>query len=86
MSKLSVGDVVMWKGSWGHEDSRLATIHNIAVCKTPGDQNDVSSMDSIAWSMIKGRDVVVDLVSYPEKDNDHWAWGFQIQPISKGEL
>jgi hypothetical protein len=85
MNNLSVGDVVMWKGTWGTDSAQPATIHNIAVCKTPGDQNDVSSMDSIAWSMIKGRDVVVDLVSCPEKDNNHWAWGFQIQPISKGD-
>ena len=86
MSKLSVGDVVMWKGTWGKDSAQLATIHHICICKTPGDPNDGSSRTSLAWSVIKGRDVVVDIVSYPEPDVSHWAWGFQVQPISKGEL
>lgn len=85
MSTLKIGDVVMWRGSWGREDARPATIYHICVCKTPGNNDDVSSRDSIAWSMIKGREVVVD-VSPLSGGNNHWAWGFQVQPISKGEL
>ena len=79
MSKLSIGDVVMWSGTWGRDPARPATVRQISVCENPGDHSDVEEFDSLDWSAIKGREVVIDLTS------NHWAWGFQIQPLSKGE-
>jgi len=64
MEKLKVGDVVIWRGSWGKDLPKEVKVTCIEI-------NDIN-VSSIGWDKVESRDVVVDL------DNGHWAYGFQI--------
>lgn len=72
MSKLKVGDQVMWKGAFGHAPAVKAKVLNIEKnCKAKHGE----SVDEINWSEVNSREVVVDL------DTNCWAYGTQIKPI-----
>jgi hypothetical protein len=71
MAKLSVGDKVMWRGGFGNDAPKEATITGIQVCKV-GEKYG-RSVSSVDWSQ-KDK-IVVDL------DNGHWARGQQLSPI-----
>ena len=64
MENLKVGDVVIWRGSWGNDLPKEVKATCIEV-------NEIN-VSSVEWDNINNRDVVVDL------DNGHWAYGFQI--------
>ena len=68
MAKLSVGDKVMWRGGFGNDAPKEATITSIELCKV-GEKYGMS-VSSAEWSQ-KDR-IVVDL------DNGHWARGHQL--------
>lgn len=70
VSKLRVGDPVLWRGRFGHGDSKRAVITSIEV-DLDGRNGYV---DEILWSEVKGCSVIVSL------DNGLWAYGFQITP------
>ena len=64
MEILKVGDVVIWRGSWGSDLPKEVKVTCIEV-------NEIN-VSSVEWDNINNRDVVVDL------DNRHWAYGFQL--------
>mgnify|MGYP003624760517 CR=1 FL=1 len=67
---LKVGDEVVWKGSFGIDASKYTTVECIEInCKN----KDGDEVDSIDWSKVNGRDVIVNLT------NGHWAYGNQIK-------
>lgn len=70
MDKLKVGDKVMWRGGFGTEIPKVATVKSIELCE-PGEKygEDVSEA---SWS--ERNRLVVDL------DNGHWAYGSQLSP------
>ena len=72
MAKLSVGDKVMWKGGFGSQPPKEATITGIELCSYSGAKYG-TSVSSAEWSQ-KDR-IVVDL------DNGHWARGSQLSPM-----
>lgn len=72
MEKLKVGDVVIWRGSWGNDLPKEVKVTCIEV-------NDIN-VSSIEWVNSGNRSVVVDL------DNGHWAYGFQIQKKIENNL
>jgi len=70
---LSVGDTVMWRGAWGAEppfNAKVMSIEKVGL----GVKNGVE-VESIPWSQVKGRNIVVTL------DNQHWAYGSQLERI-----
>lgn len=74
MSKtLKIGDKVLWRGGFGSDPAKVATIESIEVTNGGkyGDQ-----VDEVDWSKVKGRNVVVDLAE------GNWAYGEQIRPYS----
>lgn len=77
MSKLKIGDKVMWRGGWGTEPAKEAIIEEIDLC--PVGCKHGKSVNSVAWETIKNekRTVVVTL------DNGHWAYGNQLTEIKK---
>ncbi len=90
MSNLMVGDAVTWRGAWGKDPAKLATVITISVCENPGDHSVLTEVESIDWSEVVDREVIVDIVPFESSDNksqahsmNHWAWGFQIDPIVK---
>jgi hypothetical protein len=84
MDILRIGDKVMWRGSWGFNslhrhvrsflEPQVATVVNIS---RDAHNKDGTPVDSIPWTEVKGRTVIIDL------DNNHWAYGFQIYPIKE---
>jgi len=73
MAKLSIGDKVMWRGSFGNDEAKEATITGIEVCNA-GEKYG-RSVSSVDWDDVDK--IVADL------DNGHWARGKQLSPIKK---
>lgn len=67
---LSVGDTVNWRGGWGRDIPLSAKIENISLV------NGDSMLESVPWSLLSDRQVVVDL------DNGYWAYGEQLEPYN----
>lgn len=61
---LKIGDIVIWRGSWGKDAPKKAKVLCIEV-------NDIE-VEEISWADINTREVVVTM------DNNHWAYGNQI--------
>jgi hypothetical protein len=75
MSKLKIGDKVIWRGAWGSEAPQEATIEQISLCAVGSKYGkDVKSVD---WKTIEAGKVVVTL------NNGHWAYGHQLTEIKK---
>jgi len=73
MSKIKVGDKVMWKGAWGSESAIEATITDMSLVKKGekyGDDCTESTWDNLDH-------IVVGL------DNGHWSYGYQLEKIKK---
>ena len=70
MSKLKVGDKVWWRGGFGSEPKKLATVEEIEITRgyKYGDQ-----VDEVDWDEVYDRNVVVSF-----SDNNHWAYASQI--------
>jgi hypothetical protein len=74
MSKLKVGDKVMWRGAWGTEPPKEAIVESIEICKEGCKEGrPVKSVDW--WTVESGRKVVVTL------NNSHWAYGNQLSKL-----
>jgi primase-polymerase (primpol)-like protein len=67
-STLKLGDVVIWRGSWGKDLPQQAKVKFIEV----GDH--CTMVDEIDWNELTDRSVTVVL------DNGHWAYGYQLSP------
>ena len=69
---LSVGDKVMWRGSWGKDAPKETRVTTIEMnCGSKHGDN----VQSIEWSKVIDRSIVVDL------SNGHWAYGNQITKL-----
>jgi hypothetical protein len=75
MSKLKVGDTVLWRGGFGTEPFRKAVVEGIEITNG-GKYGD--PVDEVEWSKVRDRNVTVDL------DNDHWAYAYQIKRCPNG--
>jgi hypothetical protein len=72
---LKVGDKVRWRGSWGMDAEQIVTVLGIDIdC---GGTKYGTEVDEAPWSKIQGRDATLDL------DSGHWAYGEQIEPLSR---
>jgi hypothetical protein len=74
MRKLNIGDIVFWSGAWGMDPIKRVKVTSIEVdCVNKQGRG----VDSVPWLDVQngGRTTMVIL------DNDHWAYGNQIQPI-----
>ena len=72
MAKLKINDAVLWKGSWGKDNSQIAKVTGISKTKSPNEKEGVS-VEDIDWN----DNFVVDL------DNGHWAYKYQIKATEK---
>jgi hypothetical protein len=71
---LKIGDQVIWRGAWGSELPKKATVESIEVCEPGTKYGD--EVDQIEWSRVRTRGVIVTF-----SDNDHWAYGNQITKL-----
>lgn len=72
---LKPGDTVWWRGAWGREPARLATVMSVHRMRENGDKNDTVALESIPWSELEGPlkgCYIVDL------SDDYFAYGYQI--------
>ena len=69
MSKLKVGDTVLWRGGFGKDAPKKAKVQGIEITRG-GKYGD--PVDEVKWEKVRDRYVTVDL------DNGHWAYGSQI--------
>lgn len=67
---LNIGDTVVWRGAWGHDEPKDAKVTHIEKCE-PMMKNG-ESVSYVPWSEVNSRQIVVDL------DNGHWAYGNQL--------
>ena len=75
MAKLKIGDKVMWRGAWGAEPAKEATVTNMQLCAVGSKYGkDIKSAD---WETVRNGKIVVSL------DNGHWAYGTQLSPIKE---
>ena len=70
MSKLKVGDTVLWSGGFGMDPFKKAVVEGIEI--TNGGKYGVP-VDEVEWSEVRDRNVTVVL------DNGHWAYASQIK-------
>ena len=63
---LTVGQKVMWRGSWGKDAPIGATV--TAIAHYPSEK----PIKTFWWDKIEGRNIVVSL------SNGHWAYGCDI--------
>ena len=75
MSRLKIGDKVMWRGGFGVEQPKEAIIEGIELCGVGSKYG--KTVQSVDWETIRGgnRSVTVNL------DNGHWAYGNQLEEI-----
>ena len=69
---LRIGDTVRWRGAWGHDPERRATITAIEWVE-PGQKYGDPHITAMPWAEVRVHAVVT-------LDNGHWAYGDQIRP------
>ena len=73
MSKLKIGDKVWWRGGFGSDPRKVATVTGIEITRgyKYGD-----SVEEVDWAEVYGRNVTVDIDT--DEDEAYWAYGEQI--------
>jgi hypothetical protein len=74
MSKLKVGDRVWWKGGFGRDPRKVATVAGIEITRGGKYGNPVDEVD---WAEVYDRNVTVDIDT--DEDETYWAYGEQIK-------
>lgn len=70
-----IGDKVMWRGAWGSDAPKIATIENIELVEEGQKYGD--DVLEIEDDQMQGRTVVVSLLA----DGSWWAYGHQISKL-----
>jgi len=73
INTLKIGDIVWWKGGFGMDSPKKATVDSIEIT---GGGKYGEEVDVVDWKEVYGRNVVVGF-----SDNDHWAYAEQIKRI-----
>ena len=70
---LKIGDKVWWRGGFGSEPDKLATVEEIEIT---GGYKYGEQVDEVSWGKVYDRNVVVSFSDY-----DCWAYASQIKKI-----
>jgi hypothetical protein len=71
MATLKIGDKVMWRGGFGHDEPKPAIVEGIEITKGGKYGKPV---ESVNWDQVYERNVVFTL------ENGSWAYASQIRP------
>jgi hypothetical protein len=71
MSKIKVGDYVIWRGAWGRDAESMVKVIGIEITASPKDKEGDTS-DQVD---VNTQHYIADL------DNGKWAYGWQLKPI-----
>jgi len=73
MSKIKVGDYVMWRGAWGTEVPKKAKVIGLELTRSLKDKEGVSVTEVDPQT----DNFLVDL------DNGKWAYGWQVNTLKQ---
>jgi len=71
-NNVSVGDIVVWRGSFGQDKPEQAIVMGLEITQYPNEK-DGTKVESALWKEVYENRVIFSL------DNGHWAYGRQIQ-------
>ena len=71
---LSIGDTVMWRGSFGNAEPVKAVVKGVAITVLTRQKHGIDC-ESVRWVDVLNNKVIIDL------ENGHWAYGEQIRPL-----
>ena len=74
MSKLKVGDKVWWRGGFGGDPAKVATVSGIEIT---GGYKYGDAVDEVDWSEVYDRNVTVDIDT--DEGDSYWAYASQIK-------
>jgi len=74
MSKLKIGDKVWWRGGFGSEPAKVATVSGIEIT---GGYKYGDAVDEVDWSEVYDRNVAVDIDT--DEGECYWAYACQIK-------
>ena len=74
MSKLKIGDKVWWRGGFGSEPAKVATVSGIEIT---GGYKYGDAVDEVDWSEVYDRNVAVDIDT--DEGECYWAYASQIK-------
>ncbi len=75
---IRVGDRVVWRGAWGTEEPKIATIEGLVVTDEPGGKYGESA-EEVDMNLFNENRVIFDL------DSGHWAYSYQVKHFSRPE-
>ena len=73
---LSIGDKVMWRGGFGSDAPKVATVTGLELTRDPRTKYGIPA-NSVTWKRVEENRVLITL------DNGHWCYGAQ---VSRGGL
>jgi len=80
--KLKVGDIVMWRGSWGMDEPQKAKVTGIGKGKDWDE-----TYQELPWSKLEDDTYTVDIEvkDFFNKTKKHWACGYQLSPLTESK-
>ena len=75
---LRIGNTVLWRGGFGRDPAREATVEGIELIEEEGSKYG-TAVESAHWSRLTGRHAVISLAC------GHWAYAEQIAPLTSQE-
>ena len=76
---LKINDKVSWVGAWGNDQPKEVTVKSIEFLTEKRNKNSTteeSFIDAINWELVPDW-CIVDFT-----ENEHWAYGYQIKPLT----
>ena len=71
---IKIGTKVIYKGSWGTDPEKVATIEGMQICEEEGDKYGIDT-DEIPWEMKN--------YGVSDLSDGHWCYGYQLVRIVK---
>jgi hypothetical protein len=69
---LRIGDPVIWRGGWGSDPPKDATVTDITLADEERGKYG-EEVKSMSWEL-------VPIWACVSLDNGHWAYGYQLEP------
>ena len=77
MSTLKLGDIVIWRGSFGEDEPKEAVVVGIELTKHRREKYG-KSVQEVDWSAVRDNRVCLSLNA--NSGQIHWAYGEQVRP------
>lgn len=68
---ITVGDKIMWRGGFGKDTPKVATVTGLELTREPREKYGLATQ-SVTWERVEENRVLFTL------DNGHWCYGEQV--------